>query len=111
MEENKVRYSDEELEEFRQLINEKLAVAKSDYEVLMQKINGDGVDEAETHSTYHTLEEGSETLSKESLMNEVMRAQKFITGLQAALVRKERLRAVPHATLSIEAKQARDKKK
>ena len=46
MEENKVRYSDEELEEFRQLINEKLAVAKSDYEVLMQKINGDGVDEA-----------------------------------------------------------------
>ena len=74
-----------------------------------------------------TLEEGSETLSKESLMNEAMRAQKFITGLQAALVRiqnktygicretgklipKERLRAVPHATLSIEAKQARDKK-
>ena len=128
MEENKVRYSDEELEEFRQLINEKLAVAKSDYDVLMQKINGDGVDEAETHSTYHTLEEGSETLSKESLMNEVMRAQKVITGLQAALVRiqnktygicretgklipKERLRAVPHATLSIEAKQARDKKK
>ena len=128
MEEDKVRYSDEELEEFRQLINEKLAVAKSDYEVLMQKINGDGVDEAETHSTYHTLEEGSETLSKESLMNEVMRAQKFITGLQAALVSiqkttygiwcetgklipKERLRAVPHATLSIEAKQARDKKK
>ncbi len=128
MEENKVRYSDEELEEFRQLINEKLAVAKSDYEILMKKINGDGVDEAETHSTYHTLEEGSETLSKESLMNEVMRAQKFITGLQAALVRiqnktygicretgklipKERLRAVPHATLSIEAKQARDKKK
>lgn len=128
MEENKVRYSDEELEEFRQLINEKLAIAKSDYEILMQKINGEGVDEAETHSTYHTLEEGSETLSKESLMNEAMRAQKFITGLQAALVRiknktygicretgklipKERLRAVPHATLSIEAKQARDKKK
>ena len=87
MEENKVRYSDEELEEFRQLINEKLAIAKSDYEILMQKINGEGVDEAETHSTYHTLEEGSETLSKESLMNEAMRAQKFITGLQAALVR------------------------
>ena len=128
MEENKVRYSDEELEEFRQLINEKLAVAKSDYEILMEKINNSGVNDDETHSTYHTLEEGSETLSKESLMNEVMRAQKFITGLQAALVRiqnktygicretgklipKERLRAVPHATLSIEAKQARDKKK
>ena len=79
------------------------------------------MDEAETHSTYHTLEEGSETLSKESLMNEVMRAQKFITGLQAALVRiqnktygicrvtgklipKERLRLVPHATTTVEGK-------
>ncbi len=128
MEENKVRYSDEELEEFRQLITEKLAVAQSDYELLIKKINGDGEDDEAPHSTYHTLEEGSETLSKESLMNELMRAQKFITGLQAALVRiqnktygicretgklipKERLRAVPHATLSIEAKQARDKKK
>ena len=128
MEENKVRYSDEELEEFRQLINEKLAVAKADYEILMEKINGGGVNDEETHSTYHTLEEGSETLSKESLMNECQRAQKFITGLQAALVRiqnktygicretgklipEERLRAVPHATLSIEAKQARDQKK
>ena len=128
MEENKVRYSDEELEEFRQLINEKLAIATSDYEILIKKINGDGEDDEAPHSTYHTLEEGSETLSKESLMNECMRAQKFITGLQAALVRiqnktygicretgklipKERLRAVPHATLSIEAKQARDKKK
>ncbi len=128
MEENKVRYSDEELEEFRQLINEKLARAKSDYEILMEKINGSDTDDEDPHSTYHTLEEGSETLSKESLMNECMRAQKFITGLQAALVRiqnktygicretgklipKERLRAVPHATLSIEAKQARDKKR
>ena len=128
MEENKVRYSDEELEEFRQLINEKLAVAKSDYEVLMEKINGNGDDDDDPHATYHTLEEGSETLSKESLMNECLRAQKFITGLQAALVRiqnktygicretgklipKERLRAVPHATLSIEAKHARDQRK
>ena len=128
MEENKVRYSDEELEEFRQLINEKLAVAQADYEILIRKINGDGEEDEAPHSTYHTLEEGSETLSKESLMNECMRAQKFITGLLAALVRiqnktygicretgklipKERLRAVPHATLSIEAKQARDKKK
>ena len=94
----------------------------------MEKINGSDTDDEDPHSTYHTLEEGSETLSKESLMNECMRAQKFITGLQAALVRiqnktygicretgklipKERLRAVPHATLSIEAKQARDKKR
>ena len=128
MEDNKIRYTDEELEEFRLLINEKLDRAKSDYEVLMEKINGGGVNDDETHSTYHTLEEGSETFSKEALMNEAMRAQKFITGLQAALIRiqnktygvcretgklipKERLRAVPHATLSIEAKQARDKKR
>lgn len=127
MEENKLRYSDEELEEFRILIEQKLAVAKSDYEVLIEKING-APDDDEPHSTYQTLEEGSETLSKESLMGECMRAQKFITGLQAALVRiqnktygicretgnlipKERLRAVPHATLSIEAKQARDKRR
>ena len=128
MEDNKIRYTDEELEEFRLLINEKLDRAKSDYEILMEKINGGGVNDEETHSTYQTLEEGSETLSKEALMNEAMRAQKFITGLQAALIRiqnktygicretgklipKERLRAVPHATLSIEAKQARDKKR
>ncbi len=127
MENNKTRYSDEELEEFRLLIEGKLAVAKSDYEVLIAKINGNGDDE-DSHSTYQTLEEGSETLSKESLLGECQRAQKFITGLQAALVRiknktygvcretgnlipKERLRAVPHATLSIEAKQARDKRR
>lgn len=127
MENNKTRYTDEELEEFRLLIEEKLAVAKSDYEVLIEKINGNGEDE-DSHSTYQTLEEGSETLSKESLLGECQRAQKFITGLQAALVRiknktygvcretgnlipKERLRAVPHATLSIEAKQARDKRR
>ena len=127
MENNKTRYTDEELEEFRILIEEKLAVAKSDYEVLIERINGNGEDE-DSHSTYQTLEEGSETLSKESLLGECQRAQKFITGLQAALVRiknktygvcretgnlipKERLRAVPHATLSIEAKQARDKRR
>ena len=125
--ENKIRYTDEELEEFRQLINEKLRSAQSDYAVLLEKINGNN-DDDDPRSTYHTLEEGSETLSKESLMNECARAKKFITGLQAALVRiqnktygicretgklipKERLRAVPHATLSIEAKQARDKKR
>ena len=124
MEDNKVRYSDEELEEFRQLINEKLAVAKSDYEILMKKINESGVNDDETHSTYHTLEEGSETQSKEQLMAMAQRQQKFIVGLKAALLRidnktygicretgklipKERLRLVPHATLSVEAKNKR----
>ncbi len=128
MEDVRLRYSDEELEEFRQLIEEKLKVAKHDYEVLMDQLTnrkGNGVDD--TSPTFHALEEGSEVQSKETLMNMAARTQKFIQGLNAALVRiqnktygicretgklipKERLRAVPHATLSIEAKQARDKR-
>ena len=129
MEEEKKRYSDEELEEFRQIILDKLAVTRRDYEAYMDQLtrrNDNGVDD--TAPTYHQLEEGSEALSKETLMNMAVRTQKFIQGLEQALVRinnktygicretgklipKERLRAVPHATLSIEAKQARDKKK
>lgn len=129
MEELKVRYSDEELEEFRQIILAKLEVAKSDYKILMDELtnrNDNGVDD--TMPTYHALEEGSAVQSKETMMNMAARAQKFIQGLQAALVRienktygicretgklipKERLRAVPHATLSIEAKQERDKRR
>lgn len=123
-----MRYSDEELEEFRQIILDKLAVAKRDYQVLMDQIthkDDNGVDD--TSPTYHALEEGSELQSKEALVNMAARSQKFIQGLNAALVRienktygicretgklipKERLRAVPHATLSIEAKNARDKR-
>lgn len=123
-----LRYSDEELEEFRQIILEKLEVANRDYKVLMDQImhkDDNGVDD--TSPTYHALEEGSEVQSKEALMNMAARSQKFIQGLNAALVRienktygicretgklipKERLRAVPHATLSIEAKNARDKR-
>ncbi len=129
MEEVRLRYSDEELEEFRQLIEEKLKIANHDYEVLMDHLTNrksNGVDD--TSPTFHALEEGSEVQSKETLMNMVARTQKFIQGLNAALVRienktygicretgklipKERLRAVPHATLSIEAKQARDKRR
>ena len=129
MEEVRLRYSDAELEEFRQIILEKLAVAKRDYDVLIDQLthrNDNGTDD--TMPTYHTLEEGSETQSKETLMNMAARTQKFILGLNAAIIRienktygicretgklipKERLRAVPHATLSIEAKQARDKRK
>ena len=127
--EEKNRYTDEELEEFRQIILDKLAVTKRDYEVVIDQLtnrNDNGVDD--TQPTYHALEEGSLVLSKETLMNMAARAQKFIQGLQAALIRienktygicretgklipKERLRAVPHATLSIEAKQMRDQKK
>ncbi len=128
MDEVRLRYSDEELEEFRQLIEEKLKVAKHDYEVLMDNLTNrksNGVDD--TSPTFHALEEGSEVQSKETLMNMAARTQKFIQGLNAALLRienktygicretgklipKERLRAVPHATLSIEAKQARNKR-
>ena len=129
MEEEKKRYSDEELEEFRQIIMDKLAVTRRDYEAYMDRLtrrNDNGVDD--TAPTYHQLEEGSEALSKETLMNMAVRTQKFIQGLEQALVRinnktygicretgklipKERLRLVPHATLSIEAKNARDKRK
>lgn len=127
--EEKNRYTDEELEEFRQIILDKLAVTKRDYEVVIDQLtnrNDNGVDD--TQPTYHALEEGSLVQSKETLMNMAARAQKFIQGLQAALIRienktygicretgklipKERLRTVPHATLSIEAKQMRDQKK
>ena len=129
MEEEKKRYSDEELEEFRQIILDKLAVTRRDYEAYMDQLtrrNDNGVDD--TAPTYHQLEEGSEALSKETLMNMAVRTQKFIQGLEQALVRinnktygicretgklipKERLRLVPHATLSIEAKNARDRRK
>ena len=119
----KTRYSDEELEEFRQLIEEKLRVAQEDYEHTMDAVmNRDSNEADDTAPTYHALEEGSEVQSKEQLMAMAQRQQKFIQVLKAALVRienktygicretgklipKERLRAVPHATLSIEVKQ------
>lgn len=123
----KTRYTDEELAEFRVLINEKLAVATEQYNEIMDtmaKRNNNGIDD--TLPTYHTLEEGSCTQTLEEQMVMAQRLHKFITGLQAALVRidnktygicrvtkklipKERLRAVPHATLSIEAKLAQGK--
>lgn len=118
------RYSDEELQEFRALIEEKLVLAKREYDELMNSLmNRGGNDVDDTSPTYKALEEGSMTQSKEELTTMALRQQKFIQGLQAALLRienktygicrvtgklipKERLRAVPHATLSIEAKQA-----
>ncbi|MCR5181065.1 MAG: TraR/DksA C4-type zinc finger protein [Bacteroidaceae bacterium] len=118
----KTRYTDQELEEFRQLIEEKLKVAQEDYEHTMDAVmNRDSNEADDTAPTYHALEEGSEVQSKEQLMAMAQRQLKFIQGLKAALVRienktygicretgklipKERLRAVPHATLSIEVK-------
>lgn len=121
----KKRYSDEELEEFKQIILSKLELAKRDYQQMMDTLsNKNGNDVDDTMPTYKILEEGSMTQTKEELTTMAARQQNFIQALQAALVRienktygicrvtgklipKERLRAVPHATLSIEAKQAR----
>ena len=121
----KTRYNDEELEEFRVIINEKLKLARRDYEAMMRTLmNADGNDVDDTSPTYKGLEEGSATQSKEELIQLANRQQKFITGLEAALIRianktygidritgelipKQRLMAVPHATLSVESKNAR----
>ena len=111
----KTRYSDEELVEFRDLILEKIRLAQRDYQQMMDVLTnkeGNGVDD--TMPTYKILEEGSMTQTREELTNMAARQQKFIQGLQAALVTgklipKERLRAVPHATMSIEAKLASKK--
>lgn len=119
----KTRYSDQELEEFRSIINEKLDIAKQEYDNYRAAVtNADGNDTIDTSPTYKVLEEGASTLSKEEAGRLAQRQMKFIQNLQAALIRiesktygvcretgklipKERLRAVPHATLSIEAKE------
>ena len=118
----KTRYSDEELQEFKELILNKLAKAQADYELLKASVNNtEGNDVADTSPTFKVLEEGATTLSKEESGRLAERQMKFIQHLQAALVRienktygicratgklipKERLRAVPHATLGIDAK-------
>lgn len=122
----KTRYSDEELEEFRSIINDKLKLARRDYSKMMKTLmNADGNDVEDTYPTYKILEEGSATQTKEELIQQASRLQKFIQGLEAALIKienktygidritgelipKERLRAVPHATLSVASKNARN---
>lgn len=119
----KRRYSDAELEEFRAIILGRLETAKADYAESMKVLtNQDTNDVDDTSPTYKALEEGSSSQTKEELVHMAMRQQKFIQGLQAALLRidnktygidritgelipKERLRAVPHATLSVQSKQ------
>ena len=118
----KTRYADSELQEFKDIILEKLRVAKEELGLLTQSLsnpNTNGTDD--TAGTYKTLEDGSATLEKESINQLASRQKKFIENLESALVRienktygvcsetgklipKERLRAVPHATLSMEAK-------
>ncbi|MBR6179171.1 MAG: TraR/DksA family transcriptional regulator [Bacteroidales bacterium] len=127
MAEEKVRYSDEELAEFKALIMEKLEQArklyKSYHEIITQQ---DGNDTVDTSPTFKSYEEGSSLLSKEQAGSMAERQLKFIKALENALIRienktygidrntgklipKERLMAVPHATLSVESK--KDEKK
>lgn len=118
----KTRYSDAELQEFKAIILEKLRIAKEELTSLTNSLsnsNANGTDD--TAGTYKTLEDGSATLEKEQTNQLAARQKKFMDNLEAALVRienktygvcretgkliqKERLRAVPHTTLSIEAK-------
>lgn len=119
----KKRYSDAELEEFRVIVQNRLKTAQEDYAETMKVLtNQDTNDVDDTSPTYKALEEGSSSQTKEELVQMALRQQKFIQALQAALLRidkktygidritgelipKERLRVVPHATLSVQSKQ------
>ncbi len=116
-----VRYSDEELEEFRQLILTKIANATALYDELVASLRADdGNGTSDTSTTFKALEEGANTLEREATARLAERQLQFINHLKAALTRinktygicratgklipKERLRAVPHATLCVEEK-------
>ena len=123
----KTRYSEEELAEFKEVILKKLEQAQHDYEILRDSLaHNDGNDTQDTSPTFKVVEEGAAVLSKEETSRLAQRQLQFIQHLKAALVRienktygvcretgklipKERLMAVPHATLSIEAKNAQNK--
>ena len=118
----KKRYADDELEEFKEIIMSKLEKAQEDLALLTEAYtNHSEHDTNDTSPTFKVLEEGQQVLSKEENSRMAARQQRFITNLENALVRiqnksygicrvsgklisKERLRAVPHATLSIDAK-------
>ncbi|MBC5834797.1 TraR/DksA family transcriptional regulator [Flavobacterium sp. F372] len=122
MVDEKIRFSDAELAEFRELINSKLDKAKNDLDLIKSAYLNDsnnGTDD--TSPTFKAFEEGSETMSKEANSQLAIRQEKFIRDLKNALIRienktyglckvtgklinKERLKIVPHATMSIEAK-------
>ena len=118
----KTRYSDAELQEFKGIILAKLKIAREELTSLTNSLsNSNANDTDDTAGTYKTLEDGYATLEKEQTNQLAARQKKFIDNLEAALVRienktygvcretgkliqKERLKAVPHTTLSIEAK-------
>jgi len=119
---NRTRYSDKELAEFKEIILKKLAEAQHDYEQLKEQINSEndhGTDD--TSPTFKLMEDGSELMTKAELTQLALRQEKYINSLKNALIRienktygicrvtgklipKERLKIVPHATLSIDAK-------
>ncbi|GGI22385.1 TraR/DksA family transcriptional regulator [Pedobacter mendelii] len=119
---NKTRYSDSELQEFKELIQDKLRSSKEELNALTTSLSNPNANGTEdTSGAYKTLEDGSATMEKEQINQLAARQKKFIDNLENALVRienktygvcretgklipKERLRAVPHATLSMEAK-------
>jgi RNA polymerase-binding transcription factor DksA len=125
----KTRYSDEELEEFRNIITQKLEQAREDLKMLTDAYtHANEHDTSDTSPTFKVLEEGYQVLSKEENSRLAARQQKFINSLENALIRienksygicrvtgklipKERLRSVPHATLSIDAKLNQPQKK
>lgn len=122
----KVRYSDEELQFFKDLVLQKLEAAKLEYQQLKAAVTHSlSNDTEDTSPTFKVLEEGASALSKEEAGQLAQRQYKFIQSLEAALIRienksygicretgklipKERLMLVPHATLSVEAKNKRD---
>ena len=125
----KVRYSDEELQEFKAIILDMLEKAKKESKTLRDVVTHDSSNDIEdTSPTFKVMEEGASTLSKEEAGQLAQRQYKFIQNLEAALVRienktygvcrmtgklipKERLRLVPHATLTVEAKEMMNKNK
>jgi DnaK suppressor protein len=124
---DKNRYSDKELQEFKAIIQQKLEEAREDYNLLTENYtNKNDNDTNDTSPTFKVLEEGAQVLSKEENAQLAARQMKFIQALEAALIRienktygvcrvtgklipKERLKLVPHATLSMEAKQVQYK--
>ena len=121
------RYSDKDLQEFKKLILNKLEEAKEDLKLLVENYTSKNNDTNDTSPTFKVLEEGAQVLSKEENAQLAARQSKFIQSLEAALVRienktygicrstgklipKQRLLLVPHATLSIEAKNDQYKK-
>ena len=122
MAELKTRYSDDDLQEFKEIIQRKIARAEEDLVLLKSAyMNGSNNGTDDTSPQFKSFEEGSETMSKEANVQLAIRQEKFIRDLKNALIRienkaygicrvtgkliqKERLKLVPHATLSIEAK-------